>query len=261
MRLLLLLSSVIFACAAPALSQETSDREQWGYKGPVKTVRTKTEGLTQSQAAPGRTFPEVNHGLTFDRDGRKVEDAFYEQDGTVSRRRVYTYDADVVTEESYGPDGRLLERVVKKDEFDKARGTSRTTFTRELGGKSFVSTVMKQRYDSRRRLVESSSFDSEGVLQSRSTWRYGANGGLEEFVFYDGAGSVNRRTVWVPEGARTFVYGDDGALVSTETQRRQVCEDSDHYGNCKRGTTANTIDRAGKIEQFNVISTRSFTYY
>src|SRR3712207_4602991 len=113
MRQPLLLSLALFACAAPAFSQESSDREKMGFKGPVKSVRTQSAD------------PRINHGVTFDREGRKVEDAFYEPDGKPYRRRVFTYGAGGVTEESFGADGKLLERVVRKEEFDGARGTSR----------------------------------------------------------------------------------------------------------------------------------------
>ena len=261
MRQLLCLSLLFFACAAPALSQETSDREQRGFKGLVKTVRTKSEGLAQAMSAPGKVVPEINQETTFDRDGRKVEEARYEPDGKLYRRSVFTYDDGVKTEESYKPDGTLRHRIITKKEFDKARGTSRTMVTGEMIGDGKFYSEMVNKYDSQGRLVEGSSFDREGKLQGRSVWRYGAGGGIEEFVYYDGAGAVRRRTVWIPEGARTFVYGDDGALVSTETQRRQVCEESDQYGNCKRATTAQSINRGGKVEEFTVVTTYTFTYH
>ena len=261
MRQLLFLSLLFFACAAPALSQEPSDRDQRGFKGPVKTVRTKSEGLARAMSAPGKVVPEINQETTFDRDGRKVEEARYEPDGKLYRRSVFTYDGGVKTEESYKPDGTLQRRTITRKEFDKARGTSRTTVTGELIGHGEFYSVMADRYDSQGRLVEGSSYDRDGKLQSRSVWRYGAGGGIEEFVHYDGAGSARRRTVWIPEGSRTFVYGDDGALVSTETQRQQVCQESDQYGNCKRATTVQSINRGGKVEEFTIVTTYTFTYH
>jgi hypothetical protein len=248
-RQLLFLSSVIFACVVPALAQESSDSEQLGYKGPVKSVRVQSAN------------PRMNYEITFDREGRKVEELYYAQDGKPNMRRVYTYGAGGQTEERYGPDGKLQQRTVKKVEFDKARRTSRMTFTYELSGHSPYDSTIINKYDSQGRLVEGSSYDGAGKLQSRSTWKYGADGRLEEFVFYNDVGSVGRRTVWIPEGSRTFVYGDDGALVSTETQGRQVCEESDQYGNCKRGTTVLSINRAGKVEDVTSVVTRTFTYH
>lgn len=249
MRRLLFLSLAILACAVPALSQESSDREKFGYKGPVKSVRVRSAN------------PRMNYELTFDREGRQVEQLYYGDDGRPDMRIVFTYGAGGRTEERYGPDGRLHQRTVKKVEFDKARGTSRTTFTYELSGSSPNSSTIIDKYDSLGRLVEGSSYDGAGKLKSRSTWKYGADGRLEEFVFYDDAGSVLRRTVEMPEGSRTFVYGKDGVLTSTEMQGRQVCEESDPYGNCVRDKAARTIDRAGRVEHVNIMATRTFTYY
>jgi hypothetical protein len=249
MRLPLFLSLVFFACAVPAPSQEVFDRERRSFKGPVKSVRTKSAD------------PEISHEITFDREGRKVGEAYYEPDDKLFRRRVFTYDAGRSTEESYGPDGKLLDRVVSKEEFDKARGTGRTTFTVELDGKSVLRTEIVNKYDSLGRPVESSSYDREGKLQSRSVWKFSADGGLEEFILYNGAGSVLQRYVRIPEGMRIFVYGNDGALVSTETRGRQVCTESDQYGNCKRGTTARSINKDGKVEEVTATTYRTFTYY
>ncbi len=249
MRLLLFLSSALFACAVPALSQEVSDREEVGFKRPVKTVRTKSAD------------PVVNYEITFDREGRKVEDAYSEPDGKLYRRRVFTYGVGRSTEESYGPDGKLLDRFVRKDEFDRARGTSRTTVTGEVNGNSVLYTEMVNKYDSLGRLIESSSYDEERKLQSRSTRRFDADGGLGEFVLYNSAGSVLQRYERVPEGMRIFLYGNDGALISTETRRRQVCEESDRYGNCKRGTTARSINKADKVEEVTTLTTHTFTYH
>lgn len=249
MRLILFLSSALFACAVPALSQEASDREKMGFKGPVKTARTQSAN------------PVVNYEITFDKEGRKVEDAYYEPDGKLYRRRVFTYDAGRSTEESYGPDGKLLDRIVKKDEFDRAHGTSRTMITGEINGNSALYTEMVDKYDSLGRLIESSSYGQEGKLQSRSTRRFDADGELGEFVLYNSEGSVLQRYERVSEGMRVFLYGNDGALVSTETRRRQVCEESDQYGNCKRGTTARSINKAGKVEEVTTVTTHTFTYH
>lgn len=258
MRLLLPVSLAVLASAATPPAQGVVEKESRGLKGPVKSVRTKLpaarDGARRLSEGAGS-----EHETAFDREGRKVEESHYDPDGTLSSRSVFTYDgAGASIETRYGRDGTPREQVTRKETFDRERGVARVIVTGSAGG---LYTEFLQRLDAQGRLVESRACDRDGRLQSRSTWKFGAGGALEEFTLYDGGGAVVDRHVRVPEGFRMFSYGKDGTLLSTETRGMHVCEESDPYGNCKRARAKWSVARAGEGEEFDRVFLHSFTYY
>jgi hypothetical protein len=200
--------------------------------------------------------------ITFDREGRKMEESRYDPGGGLESRKVYTYEAGTTTIVSYNPDGTVFSRDVWKEEFDRARGTRRQTVTEErvTTGDTFSFERFNQ-YDARGRMIESLHYDGGGKLRARTTVRFGADGVLDELVTYDGAGAVLSRNVRSPEGTRVFSRGRGGALVLTEVWWRPVCKESDAYGNCERETSRRTITKAGKEEEVVDVVNRTFTYY
>jgi hypothetical protein len=254
---LLFLSLVLLTCAAPTAAQDITEKEQMGLKGPVKTVRTKW--FKSVQGGPAGEVLLFENEVTLDREGRQVEKLYYEPDGRLWRREVFTYDAAGRTEVSYNPDGTAQQRVVRqKEEFDKERRSSRMVVTSDSGG-FYYETVTK--YDARGRWVERSGHDRDGKLKDRGVMKYGADGGFVEFLHYNSAGVVLQRHVRVPEGMKVFTYDNGGALVSTETRRRQVCTESDSYGNCKREMMTKSVSKAGGVEEVTELILRTYTYY
>jgi hypothetical protein len=255
-RLLLLLSLAVLACAAQASAQETSEKEQMGLKGPVKTIRTKWYRSVQGE--PAGDAPLYEYEVTLDREGRKVEETHYKPDGKLWQREVVTYDAAGRTEVSYNPDGTVQQRVIRqKEEFDKEHRTGRVVVTGHDGA---LNTEFVNKYDARGRRVEGFTYDREGKLQSRSVWKFGADGEFQEFLFYNGAGAVLLKLVRVAEGMQLLNYDDRGALVSTEIRRQQVCKESDAYGNCKSMTATKSVGKGGMVEEVTEIISRTYTY-
>lgn len=256
MRLLLFLSLAILACAAPVLSQGVSEKEQMGLKGPVKSVRTKWYRSVQGEPAGGA--PLFEYEVTLDREGRKVERVHYTPDGMLQLREVFTYDDTGTTEVSYRHDGTFRHKLVtQKEVFDEGRRSGRVIVTSPDGYYS----EHVNKYDDRGRRVESSAHDREGKLQRRSVRTLAADGGYQEFLVYDGAGVLLRKQVRVAEGEQFFIYGADGALVSTETRRRPICKESDAHGNCTSETVTKSVSKGGKVEEITEIIRRTFTYY
>ena len=262
MRRLLLSTLAILACAAPAPSRQSTAKELRGLKGPVKTVRTKWRTAPWGRVETPDTARTFDVEITFDREGRKMEESRYDPVGKIESRKVYTYEADVTTIVSYNPDGTVLSRAVWKEEFDRVRGTLRQTVTEErvTTGDAFSYERFNQ-YDARGRMIESLYYRGGGTLRARTTVRFGADGVLEEAVTYDGAGVVCSRNERSPEGTRAFVRGRGGALVLTEVWWRPVCKESDSYGNCQRETNKKTVIKAGKAEEVVDVVSRTFTYY
>jgi hypothetical protein len=256
MKALALLSLAFIICAARASAQGIPDKESMGLKGPVKTVRTKIHTATQGGTAADARLSDSEH--TFDREGRAVEKVYYNPDGTVWQREVFTYDDAGRTGVVYGADGTIRQRVfTQKEEFDKEHRTGRKV----ISGEGMAYSEFINKYDERGRWLEGFAYDREGKLKSRSVNRYGADGRLQEFLHYNGAGTVLLKYVIVPEGTQVYTYDDGGVLVSAETRRRDVCKESDPYGNCKSQTAAWTVTKGGKVEEVTHTTTRSFTYY
>lgn len=259
MRQTLLLVLAVIALAARAPAQETTDKEKMGLKGPVKSVRTKS--LMPTQSGPDVEAQLSDSENTFDREGRSIERKYYESDGRLWRREDFTYDADGRTQVAYDREGKIQSRVLtRKEEFDRERRTGRKVVTDEgYGGTLYAEFVSK--YDERGRWLETSVYDRGGKLQTRSVNRFGADGRLQEFTHYNGAGTVLQRFVTVPEGQQVFTYDGGGALVSAQTRRRMVCKESDPYGNCVSESAVWTVSKGGRVAEVNVSTTRSFTYY
>jgi hypothetical protein len=258
-RTLGLLSLALIVCATRASAQEITDKETLGLKGPVKTVRMKTYRVAQGGADPDASLTDSEYA--FDREGRAVEKVYYNPDGTVGRREVFTYDAAGRTGVVYGADGKVGHRIFRqKEEFDRERRTGRSVTTGEgYDGTLYAEFVRK--YDERGRWLETSAYDREGKLQTRSVNVFGADGRLQEFLHYNGSGMLLHKYITVPEGTQFFAYDASGALVSVEMRRRDVCKESDPYGNCKSQTAAWTITKGGKTEEVTNTTQRSFTYY
>lgn len=262
MRRLLLSALAVLACAAPAPSGQSTAKEQRGLKGPVKSVRTKWHTTPWGRDEIPDTARTFDMEITFDREGRKMEESRYDPGGKLESRKVYTYEAGVTTIVSYNADGTVVSRAVWKEEFDRARGTLRQTITEEKmsTGDAFSSERFNQ-YDARGRMIESLYYREVGKLRARTTVRFGDDGVLEEAVTYDGAGVVCSRNERSPEGTRSFSRGRGGALVLTEVWWRPVCKESDTYGNCRRETFRRTVIKAGKAEEVVDVVNRTFTYY
>jgi hypothetical protein len=261
-----LLIPFLLLLAVHALGQEPTEKELMGLKGEVKIVRTKYVEVTQKDGRQVERPFASESLLTLDRLGRKTEEAFYDPDGTPYRREVFTYDeAGNRTQKEYRSDGQLVYEANSKMEFDKGGGTSRRTtdgashLFRGDAGKLHSETVLK--YDSRGRVVEALSYGRDGSLSSRSVNRFGDDGGLEEFILYNGAGVILQRHVRTSEGMQVSVYKDDGTLQTTELRRRPTPADFDAQGNWRRLVTAKTVTRDGKVEEVTEIAYRVITYY
>jgi hypothetical protein len=188
-----------------------------------------------------------------------VERVHYTPDGMLQLREVFTYDAAGSTEVSYRHDGTFRHKLTKqKEKFDKERRSGRVIVTSHDG--AFYSEHVTK-YDDRGRWVESLAYDREGKLQIRSVRTLAADGEFQEFLSYDGGGTLRQRQVRTAEGVRLFIYGSEGALVSTEMRRRPACKESDTHGNCTSETLTKSVNKGGKVEEITELILRTYTYY
>lgn len=253
----------VLGCVAPASFRVASDREDMGLKGPVRSVREKWVGVPRGEPkSPGDGWA-FDTLTTFDTQGRKAGEESYDPEGKSWGRSVFTRQDGWSTETRYHSDGTLFQRLVIKERLDKASGTLRTTVTVTMGeyeGAPHSETI--ETHCPREWRAESSYFLPDGKLSSRSTTRFGADGEMEELVGYNADGAVTERNVRIAEGIRHYLYGPDGSVTLTVTLGREVCRESDTYGNCKRETATRTVVKpGGGVVKIDEVITRAFTYY
>jgi hypothetical protein len=256
---------ILLVLAIAALGQEPTEKELMGLKGEVKTVRRKFVEVTQKDGKPFERPIASESLVTLDRLGRKTEESFYKPDGTLDERQVFTYDdAGNVTQKRYNSEGRLLFEATSRLEFDKDGGTSRritdgaSPLFQDEAAKLHSETVKK--YDSRGRWVESLTY-LRGTITSRSVNKFGEDGGLDEFILYNGAGLILQRHVRTSEGMQVSVYKDDGTLLTTELRRKPTPSDFDAHGNWTRSVSTKTLNKDGKVEEVMEVEYRVITYY
>lgn len=264
MRLLATLLLTVLGCAAaPDSFRIASDREDMGLKGAVKSVREKWVGVPRGEPkSPGDGWA-FDTLTTFDGQGRKASEESFDPEGKSWGRSVFTRQDGWSTETRYHADGTLFQRLVIKERLDKASGTIRTSVTVTMGeyeGAPHSETI--ERRGPREWRSESSYFLPDGKLSSRNTIRFGADGEMDELVGYSADGALTERRVRVAEGQRLYLYGPDGSVTLTVTLGKEVCRESDSYGNCKRETATRTVVKSdGVVVKIDEVITRAFTYY
>ncbi len=201
LNLLAALSLAVLACTGPASFRVASDREDMGLKGPVKSVREKWVGAPRGKPKTpddGWVFDTLT---TFDREGRRLEEARFDPEGKSWGRSVFSYQDGWSTETLYHADGSVFQRLIIKEQFDKASGTIKTKVTVTMGeyeGAPYSETI--ERRGAREWQADSSYFLPDGKLTGRSTTRFGADGEMDELLTYSAEGAIVERHVRVKGG-------------------------------------------------------------
>jgi len=181
MKYLFATSVLIFLMSASATAQDRIDCRHDGLLGPVKTVES------------GRTeYPMV--------DGKGVEGP-----RLVTRQTSYNEQCDRTEMTQYGPDGKILERLVYT--YDAlGHNTGYDEFSSILDKK--LTTPRKHVYvvDSNARIVEYKVLESDGSLGSHFTYEYDPKGNKLAEDFYTWMGTRGSRVV--------YTYDDKGHQLS-----------------------------------------------
>src|SRR3712207_5690090 len=137
-----------------------------GVNGPVKTVRTERVelALTDGKWVEG---PRLLESLvTLDAEGRKVEQVYFEGDGTPRYKEVYTYaSAAEWTRARYKADGELQYSVRFREQFDPSGKSSRLVID-GIDGKLHNEIVKK--YDAEGRVIDALTYDSSNTPRARN---------------------------------------------------------------------------------------------
>jgi hypothetical protein len=74
--------------------QREVHREKEGLLGPVHTVRTHVTKLPAKIARPDTSGRTLEQMITYDSEGRKIEETNYAEGGDIASRKVYFYDQE-----------------------------------------------------------------------------------------------------------------------------------------------------------------------
>lgn len=244
MKKALLISLLLFCLATTSNSQNITDRERDGLKGPVQTVRVSKTIRSHENGVRTDTPLLLSHVITYDKSGGRTELALYDSCGTPSRRIVYTGELEsrrksgMITYDSNNAMVRKVVDVYGNNGLEK----NRTIETFNEDGTVYRKTEL--------------TFDSLGVMTEVA--EYGPDGSLikkERAPFKEPELDYTR-------AAPLRATEEPARLVSSYSKRGEY-SDPDGYGNWTRGmtsSTSRTYSSGNKIKTTEVVY-REFTYY
>ena len=258
--LLILVFSLLFVWPAIA-GTKTTESDQAGILGPVRTVFTETikflykfdkriEGPRNPSKAThydtkGNIIEEVHYNsdgsfsyrllYTFDSKGKKIEGAAYQADGIVSYRLIYTYDAtgNMADEAKYNTDGSLMYKML---------------YT----------------YDAKGNMTEEAKYKADGSLMNKMLYAYDASGNRTKGGAYQADGSISYLELFVHDDKGRMTeeakYKADGSLISKRVFKFDPYIDT--HGNWTKKTLYVWVSKFGKsyFEPFGV-TYRKIIYY
>ena len=161
-------------------------------------MRVHVEKLQATIARPGRTLEQM---ITFDSQGRKIEETNYEEGGAIASREVYFYDqAEHPGWSLFDSGGSLLERSVCVLDLDGKR-TEHFIY----GGNGKLQRRQVRDYDKNSKQCEDAGYTADGMLMLKCLK-----------IYDDQERIVEQRIIFFPnlersEESRTvFTYSDAG---------------------------------------------------
>ena len=228
--------------------------QEYGLKGPVKSVLNEETEVSQQTGAITRT---TKGSRGFDSEGRLTEEVQFDYlSGEIFRRITHEYAPDGKEHETtFMPDGSVAEKLVFESKRD---ADGRVIETMVLKGDGSLRNRGVNSYDSQGRFSGGSSFDPAGSLVNRTVVVYDEKGKFREFTVYNSAGGVIQRDVQDGD-IHDFTHWD-GRFVR-RSQSKEVLEEIDSYGNWTRRKIAATRTERGKRQEVFVEINRTITYY
>lgn len=195
--ILILVASPLVSHSQTESTQSKTDRDQYDLVGPVETLRYEWAQLASRPNRRGE-FKELERihvrTVTFDVNGKLVllDPPRYKcgmswADGL--GKRFPTYDSE----------GRVVEEI----SFDyRGLFSGRSTFKYDDWGNRIESAyygsnglMWVRKSDSKRKLIERSSYNGDGSLDFREVYTRNEKGNVTEVLTYDGAGSLTQREI------------------------------------------------------------------
>ncbi|MEO8649620.1 MAG: hypothetical protein ABI539_10690 [Acidobacteriota bacterium] len=200
---------ISFALSISAFSQHKSEREQRGYKGNVKAVRTEVVSYSYESRKVKIEKRRVDLVESFDRSGNLLSEMSYGDDGAVlwDEKNTYQNGRLVETSRKHSPFSYLPDRVVYKYD-DSGNVIEENGY--DLTGKLVSNSLYE--YDGKNRKIQLTSrsyFEHEDHRPHRWTYSYDEQGRVkEEKVFRDeGTGFIPTDALGGPH-RKLYLYRD-----------------------------------------------------
>lgn len=277
-----ILAGVYFFVSCLTNAQVKSDRERDDLSGSVQVVRTERSLLLRAGDKPSNQKGETTQ-VSYARNGSKTEEITYSDNGMLLRKSTFVYDSSGKLTETmvFNADNSVyLKRTYK---YLAERSTEECVY----GEGTFLITKSIKTHDKKGRVIDLSTFDSNGKPQMRQVitytiegkpveidyfqdhnsqigktlFVYDSEGNLTQKTDYDAHGSISGRIVFSGDtkgGADLTMteYDSKGSLVSKERYIREF----DSHGNWTKETKSIMNSQTGELEPVE-ITQRQITYY
>jgi len=297
---------------SPPQGPKKSDRDRGDLAGPVRVVRTEDaifggrpghcsqdpkrlvklttydpQGSLEEYTdynLDGSIHSKVSFGR--DRDGNKIEEAYYDGKGHLYRKRFFRPGPDdrLIREESYGPRGSLVARTLPSynetgilgqlDTYDSGGILTHTRVYDEAGNltedshyeNGHLSVRSVGSYDTNGNKLEESHYKADGALYSYSLmdpakiiYSYDSAGRLSQQILYSGDGSVSWRINYAFDSKGNLSEQWQYRLGNFLTSHRTYGYDLDSAGNWTKQTISEEISETCSHPM--EIIYRTITYY
>jgi hypothetical protein len=232
----------------PEAPRAGSDANDEGLRGPVKSVRTEIQYLSETPF----TKMGVRSWLeTYDPKGNQLRRESYDFKNNLELITVYGYvDGSRVAafkriDREYGPPGGIgAGGYLPSNRKEDPRYQHRYEF----------------KYDDKRRLIEQTNFRSNGDTVERSVYKY--EGNHKEELVYSQKGSLVRRHLNVLDDKGNTVERTDYAADGSVYAKTSYTYEFDSRGNWIKRTTSYTTNNE-QLRKLNApsVQVRTITYY
>lgn len=232
MTFLTMMLSLVIALNQATISQTMSDREHAGFVGPVKKVFVEWSPVDRpyNDIAPGTRCRERTD--VFDKDGRLTQNSVYP--GSCGSEEIGEY-------YTYRPDGSRTETTdasrasgipsgappIAGGNVNREPGRPKTTFQYDSKGRLVETSTLgpagkmiyksAYSYDDKSRLLERRGYGEDGKVSSRRTYRYdGVRNVPASFAYYDGDGKVHEEIAY-----SDYEFNERGDWVKRKETRQE----------------------------------------
>ena len=240
-------------------STQKNDLAELKLKGKIKSIREipyeaveKFGEVVKGDALDG--FGE-NLQITFNEKGNKLEENFFNSDGSLNSKYTYKYDdkGNKIELNSFNSDGRLSSKLTYKYD-DKGNIIELNSFNPD-GKLDFKLTY---KYDDKGNQIESNYFNSDGSLNSKYTYKYDDKGNQIESNYFNSDGMLYYKN--------TYKYDDKGNKIEKNLLNSDINLDDKYtykYTYDQQGNWIQQIAYEVKngIEKPSQIVERTIEYY
>jgi len=229
----------------PEAPRAGSDAADEGLRGPVKSVRSEIQYLSETPVIKAVTGSSLT---TYNKNGNKLRTERYDFKNNLDRIEVYGYlDGSRVSA------SKFIQR-----EYSLPVGTTRLPSNKKEDPRYQLRFEFK--YDEKKRLTEKTRFLSDGDILERSVYKY--EGNQKEELVYSETGSLVQRNLYILDDKGNEIENTGFTADGSVYAKRSYTYEFDSNGNwIKRTSSGNVVsDKRPRLEPPSV-RLRTITYY